>query len=70
MARISIILMIMNLLPIPAVDGSYVIFFVWEGITKKPLSDKIMGYIQYAGFIFIMAVSALVLLNDVVKLWF
>ncbi len=70
MAKISIILMIMNLLPIPAVDGSYVIFFVWEGITKKPLSDKIMGYIQYAGFIFIMALSALVLLNDVVKLWF
>ena len=70
MAKISIILMIMNLLPIPAVDGSYVIFFVWEGITKKPLSDKIMGYIQYAGFIFIMVLSALVVLNDVVKLWF
>ena len=45
-------------------------FFLWEGITKKPLSDKIMGYIQYAGFIFIMALSALVLLNDVIKLWF
>ena len=70
MAKISIILMIMNLLPIPAVDGSYVLFFLWEGITRRPISEKVMGYIQYAGFIFIIALSVLVVFNDIAKLFF
>jgi len=70
MAKISIILMIMNLLPIPAVDGSYVLFFLWEGITRRPISEKVMGYIQYAGFIFIILLSVLVVFNDIAKLFF
>ena len=51
MAKISIILMVMNLLPIPVVDGSHLIFFTIEMIRKKPLSQKIMERIQTVGIV-------------------
>ncbi|MGL4369393.1 MAG: site-2 protease family protein, partial [Spirochaetota bacterium] len=64
MAKISIILMVMNLLPIPAVDGSYVIFFTIEWIIRRPLNEKVMEKIQTAGFFFIILLSVFVIFND------
>ena len=49
MAKISIILMVMNLLPIPVVDGSFILFFLYEAIRGKPINEKIMQKIQYVG---------------------
>ena len=64
MAKISIILMIMNLLPIPAVDGSFIIFFTIEWIIRRPLNEKLMERVQMAGFAFIILLSVFVIFND------
>jgi regulator of sigma E protease len=64
MAKISIILMIMNLLPIPAVDGSFIIFFTIEWIIRRPLNEKLMERVQMVGFIFIILLSVFVIFND------
>jgi regulator of sigma E protease len=68
MAKISIILMVMNLLPIPVVDGSHIIFFTVEMIRKKPLSQKVMERIQTVGIVILIMLSAFVILNDISQL--
>ncbi|HOD13293.1 MAG TPA: RIP metalloprotease RseP [Spirochaetota bacterium] len=65
MAKISIILMVMNLLPIPVVDGSHIIFFTVEMIRRKPLSQKVMERIQTVGIVILIMLSAFVILNDI-----
>jgi regulator of sigma E protease len=65
MAKISIVLMVMNLLPLPAVDGSHVIFYTIEWIRRKPLNQKIMERIQFGGFVFIILLSLFVIFNDI-----
>lgn len=64
MAKISIILMVMNLLPIPVVDGSLIVFFLIEAVRGKPLSDKIMEKIQYVGIILLVLLGIFVVFND------
>ncbi len=70
MAQISIILMIMNLLPIPMVDGSYVIIFLIEAIRRKPLSKKTMERIQYVGMTLLIVLGVFIIFNDIMKLFF
>jgi regulator of sigma E protease len=48
-AFISVILAIMNLLPIPVLDGGHLLFFSIEGIARKPVSRRIRGAAQYVG---------------------
>ncbi len=47
---LSFILAIMNLLPIPALDGGHVMFLLWEVVTGKKPGDKFMEYATYVGF--------------------
>lgn len=53
-AILSLILAFMNLLPIPALDGGHVIFLLWEVITGRKVSDKVMEYATLAGFILVI----------------
>lgn len=68
MAHISIILMFMNLLPIPAVDGSHIVFYFIEGIRKKPLPQKVMEAFQVFGFFLLIGLGVLVMINDLSQL--
>lgn len=54
-AFISIILAFMNLLPIPGLDGGYVIFLLWEMITRRKVNDKVMEYATTAGLVLLLA---------------
>jgi regulator of sigma E protease len=65
MAQISIILMVMNLLPIPLVDGSQIVFFLVEIVRRKPMSQKVMERIQTAGLAFLILLGAFVIINDI-----
>jgi regulator of sigma E protease len=65
MAQISIILMVMNLLPIPLVDGSQIVFFLVEIVRRKPMSQKVMERIQTAGLVFLILLGAFVIVNDI-----
>ena len=58
-AFLSIILAIMNILPIPALDGGHVLFLLFEVITGKKPSDKFLEYAQIAGMILLLGLVAL-----------
>ncbi|MBN2041581.1 MAG: RIP metalloprotease RseP [Spirochaetes bacterium] len=64
MAKISIILMVMNLLPIPVVDGSFILFFLFEAIRGKPINQKVLEKIQFVGIILLIGVGIFVIFND------
>jgi regulator of sigma E protease len=68
-AFLSIILAIMNVLPIPALDGGHVLFLLYEIITRRKPSEKFMEYAQYAGMIFLIGLLILANGNDIVKLF-
>ena len=67
-AFLSIILGVMNLLPIPALDGGHVTFLLYEMITGRKPGDKFMEYAQIAGMVFILALVLYANGNDVFKL--
>lgn len=53
-AFISIILAFMNLLPIPGLDGGYVIFLIWELITRRKVSEKVMERATTVGLVLLL----------------
>ncbi len=68
-ALLSLVLAIMNLLPIPALDGGHVVFLLYEIITGRPPSDKFLEYATIFGFIIIMALMIFVFGLDIWKWW-
>lgn len=68
-AMLSILLGFFNLLPIPALDGGYVMFLIWEVITGKKPNDKFMEYATIVGFFILIALMIFALGLDVSK-WF
>ncbi len=71
-ALIAINLAVMNLLPIPALDGGRVLFliitFVIEKITRRRLDPKYEGYINAVGLFLLLALMVFVMFNDIVKI--
>jgi regulator of sigma E protease len=67
-AFLSIILAVMNILPIPALDGGHVIFLLFEVITGRKPSDKFLEYAQIAGMILLLALLIYANGNDVLRL--
>ena len=51
----SIALAIMNILPIPALDGGHVMFLLYDVITRRKPNEKLMEYAQYAGMFLLLA---------------
>ena len=66
-ALLSIVLGIMNLLPIPALDGGHVLFLTYELVTRRKPSDKFLERAQVAGMIFILALLVFANGNDIFK---
>lgn len=66
---LSMVLAVMNLLPIPVLDGGHVLILSIEGIIGREIPLKIKEYIMYAGFIMVLALMAFVIGNDIVKLF-
>lgn len=67
-AILSIMLGVMNLLPIPALDGGHVMFLLYEMITGRKPGDKFMEYAQITGFVILISLVLLVNGNDIFKL--
>lgn len=68
-AFLSIILAVMNMLPIPALDGGHVMFLMYEIIIGKKPPEKFMEYAQMVGMILLFALILFVNLNDVLRLF-
>ena len=69
-AFLSIMLGVLNLLPIPALDGGHVMFLLYEMISGKKPSDKFMEYAQTAGFLILMSLVIFANGNDIFKALF
>ena len=68
-ALFSVILAVMNILPIPALDGGHVLFLLVEVITRRKPSDKFMEYAQTFGMLLLIALMVFALGNDIYKLF-
>ena len=68
-AFLSIILAIMNILPIPALDGGHVMFLMFEIITGRKPGDKFMEYAQIVGMILLLSLLLYANLNDIIGLF-
>ena len=66
---LSFILAIMNLLPIPALDGGHVMFLLWEVATGKKPSDKFMEYSTYVGFAIVLCLLVFANGLDIMRLF-
>jgi len=63
-AFVSVILAVMNLLPIPVLDGSHLLFFMMEAITGRPMSRRFLGAAQYVGIAILVCIMAWAVYRD------
>ena len=66
-ALLSIVLAIMNILPIPALDGGHVLFLLWEVVTGRKPGDKFMEYAQITGLLLVFALLLFANANDIYR---
>ncbi|MBP0589091.1 RIP metalloprotease RseP [Paraburkholderia sp. LEh10] len=68
LALVSISLGVLNLLPIPVLDGGHLLYYLVEAVTGKAVSDRWQLVLQRAGLACIVALSAIALFNDLARL--
>jgi regulator of sigma E protease len=68
-AFLSIMLAVLNILPIPALDGGHVIFLFYELISGRKPNDKVLEYAQVVGMILLLALVIFANANDVRNLF-
>lgn len=68
-AWLSIMLAVVNLLPIPALDGGHILFVLYEIITRRKPSDKVLEYAQIGGMLILFAIMFLAFGNDIYRLF-
>ena len=66
-AFLSIILAVMNIIPIPGLDGGHMIFTFWEMVTGRKVSDKVLEIAQYIGMALILALVLFANGNDIYR---
>ena len=69
-AFISINLGVMNLLPLPALDGGRLVFLIIEGIRRKPVPPKYEGYVHAAGLMLLLMLMVYVTGQDVLRIFY
>ncbi len=65
---LSINLGIVNLLPLPALDGGRLVFLAYEGISRRPVPRKVEGYIHFAGMVVLFGLMILITWQDIARL--
>ena len=67
-ALLSINLGLINLFPIPLLDGGHLVFYAYEAVFKKPMPEKVMDYALKFGMVFLIGLMAFANLNDIVQI--
>jgi regulator of sigma E protease len=67
-AFLSLILAVMNILPIPALDGGHVMFLLFEVVTGRKPSDKFLEYAQIAGMVILLSLLVFANGNDILRM--
>lgn len=69
-AFLSILLAVMNILPIPALDGGHVVFLLWEMLTGRQPNEKVLEVAQVIGMVLLLALLLIANGNDIYKVFF
>lgn len=69
LAFISINLAVLNILPIPVLDGGWLLFLLIEAVRKKPVPDRVLAASQWVGFALVLGLMLYVTWNDLVRLF-
>jgi regulator of sigma E protease len=69
LALISVSLGVLNLLPLPMLDGGHLMYYLWEAMTGRPVTDLWLDRLQRGGAVFLMFVMSVAVFNDVVRLF-
>jgi regulator of sigma E protease len=68
-AFISINLAVLNVLPLPALDGGRLVMVLIEGVTKRKIKPTIVNWVNGLGFLFLILLMIVITVNDVIKLF-
>ncbi|HSV45397.1 MAG TPA: RIP metalloprotease RseP [Ramlibacter sp.] len=69
LALISVSLGVLNLLPLPVLDGGHLMYYLWEAVTGKGVSDAWMERLQRGGVAVLLVMMSIALFNDVTRLF-
>jgi regulator of sigma E protease len=69
LALISVSLGVLNLLPLPVLDGGHLMYYVWEAITGKPVSERWLEIFQRGGVAILVAMMCIAMFNDVSRIF-
>ncbi|HVE54645.1 MAG TPA: RIP metalloprotease RseP [Ramlibacter sp.] len=69
LALISVSLGVLNLLPLPVLDGGHLMYYLWEAVTGKSVSDAWMERLQRGGVAVLLVMMSIALFNDVARLF-
>ena len=67
LALISISLGVLNLLPVPVLDGGHLMYYLWESLTGQPVSQLWMDRLQRAGLVILLMMMSIAVFNDVTR---
>ena len=69
LALISVSLGVLNLLPLPVLDGGHLMYYLWEGVTGRGVSDAWMERLQRGGVAVLLVMMSIALFNDITRLF-
>jgi regulator of sigma E protease len=69
LALISVSLGVLNLMPLPVLDGGHLMYYLWEGLTGKSVSDVWMEGLQKGGIALLLMMMSIAFFNDVTRLF-
>jgi regulator of sigma E protease len=69
LALISVSLGVLNLLPLPILDGGHLMYYLWEGLTRRQVSEVWMARLQHVGVAVLALMTTVALYNDIVRLF-
>ena len=65
---ITVNLGVINLLPLPALDGGRLLFLLWEGVTRHPVPAKYEGYVHAVGFVLFIGLTVVIAFHDIFRI--
>jgi len=68
LAIVSVSLGVLNLLPLPMLDGGHLMYYIFEGITGRPVPDEWLARLQRGGIAVLLMMMSVALFNDVARL--